>query len=65
MTLRELIAAHSEWLDHTLVVHNPNSWKAYDYIGGSGSVYEDDEMEDVPGRDCQPTGNKLLVFSPN
>jgi len=65
MTLRELVAEHPEWLDHTLVVYSPNSWKAYDYIGEAGSVYEVDEMEDVPGKDCQPTGKKLLVFSPN
>ena len=65
MTLRELVAKHPEWLDHTLVVYNSNSWKAYDYIGGVGRVYEDNEMEDVPGKDCQPTGNKLLVFTGN
>jgi hypothetical protein len=60
MTLRELVAEHPEWLDHTLVVYTGHG---YSYIGASGLVYETDEMEDKDGRDCEATGIKLLVFN--
>ena len=65
MTLGDFVKQHPEWMDHTLVVY---SWSGvYDYVGddGRGSVYADDEMKDVPGKDCEPTGRKLLVFAGN
>jgi len=57
-----MVAEHPEWLDHVLVV---DTGHGYDYIGAGGMVYECDEMEDKEGRDCEATGEKLLVFAGN
>ena len=62
MTLRELASKHPEWLDNTLVVEADGN---YDYVGAAASIYEADELKDVPGKGCEPTGKKLLVFAAN
>jgi hypothetical protein len=63
MTLQDLVDQHPEWLGHTLVIYT--SGQEYDYVGATGSVYEDDEMKNVTGQDAEPTGVKLLVFAAN
>jgi hypothetical protein len=65
-SLRDILRLHPEWIDLKVVIYRPDG--EYDYVGDyrcAGSVYVADEMRDVPGKDCEPTGRKLVVFSPN
>lgn len=63
MTLRKLIEEHPEWADLPMAVYDSQSG-ALDYVGGSGSVYanEDCWIEDDDGDSILvPT----LIFSGN
>lgn len=75
MTLRQLIAAHPEWLDHTMVVYTDAlghervcDFKVDPKEMGSASVYEYTEPEDEehdPETAVVGPGEKCIVFSGN
>ncbi len=44
MTLRELIEQHPEWADLPIVVYREDGH--YDYVGCSGTVYEDEDRQE-------------------
>lgn len=63
MTIKELLTEHPEYLNLTMVVYRQDG--AYEYVGEDASVYVGKEMKDIEGKDCEPTGRELLVFSCN
>ena len=67
MTFRQIFEKHPDWIDKEMVVYaNGNGdyvhFGEYDGKGLRGFIYEADEMQDVAGKDCEPTGRKLVVF---
>lgn len=64
MTLREILAEHPEWADLDIAVVD-NVGELH-YLGASGMVYDQDEVETV-GEDGSVvlTGKRILVFTGN
>ena len=62
MTLKELLTQHPEYEDLDVAVYSIDG--NHHYLGASCSAYTHEEMKDVDGGDCIPSGKTILIFDP-